>query len=191
MSAEFAQSILMYFLVPVWLIAGFIDWIFHKASDIEHTAGTKESLIHVLMFVEVGIPLLAALFLDINALVIGGMIAAFFIHEATALWDVSYAVSKRWVSPVEQHVHSFLEMLPLMAICIISLVHEAQFLALFGHGSEAARYTVMLKTDHLPAGYIAGFLFLATMFNVLPYLNELWRGHQASKEGATSRKTSA
>lgn len=34
-----------------------------------------------------------ALFFEINALVIALMIGVFFLHEATALWDVRYAVS--------------------------------------------------------------------------------------------------
>jgi hypothetical protein len=180
MSVQSAQFVLMYLLIPLWITAGFVDWIFHRKTDIEHTSGPKESLIHLLMFAEVGFPLLAALLLDINALVIGLMIAAFFVHEATALWDVRYAVSKRWVGPLEQHAHSFLEMLPLMAIGLISLVHEPQFLALLGMGSEAPRFTLELKPDPLPPSYIAGFLIAATAFTVLPYLNELWRGLRAA-----------
>ena len=183
MSAHSAQLALMYFVIPMWVAAGFVDWVFHKKSDIEHTAGIKESLIHLLMFAEVGIPLLAALFLDINAIIIGLMIGAFFIHEATALWDVNYAVSKRWVSPWEQHVHSFLEMLPLLAIVIISLMHESQFLALMGLGSEKARFDIALRSEPLPMGYIAGFLTGVALFTVLPYLNELWRCHRARKSG--------
>jgi hypothetical protein len=52
-----------------------------------------------------------ALFFDINALVTAVMIIAFFVHEATALSDVGYATATRVVAPVEQHVHSFLEMI--------------------------------------------------------------------------------
>lgn len=183
MSDEFAQLLLMYFLIPLWIAAGFADWICHRRSDIEHTAGVKETLIHLLMFVEVGMPLLAALLLDINALVIVVMISAFFIHEATALWDVSYAVSKRLVSPLEQHVHSFLEMLPLLAICIVCLVHQNQLLALVGMGNEAARFDVALKTDLLPTAYVVAFLAFAFVFNIVPYLNELWQPSRSMLAG--------
>src|SRR4051812_1281772 len=108
--------ILMYFVLPVWLVAGFADWLCHRATHIETTTGAKESLIHLLMFAEVGIPLLAAMFLQINAGINAIMIAAFLVHEATALWDVTYATTARAVTPIEQHVHSFLEMIPLMAL---------------------------------------------------------------------------
>jgi hypothetical protein len=65
------------------------------ASHIETTTGAKESLIHLLMFAEIGLPLLAAMFLEINGLIIAVMLLAFFVHEATALWDVSYATTAR------------------------------------------------------------------------------------------------
>jgi hypothetical protein len=52
----------------------------------------------------------------VNAGIILLMIGSFLVHEATALWDVSYATTAREVTPIEQHVHSFLEMIPLMAI---------------------------------------------------------------------------
>jgi hypothetical protein len=64
------------------------------------------------MFAEIGLPLLAAMFLDINGLIIAFMIVMFLVHEATALWDVSYATTLRTVTPIEQHVHSFLEIIP-------------------------------------------------------------------------------
>jgi hypothetical protein len=35
------------------------------------------------------------------------MIVALLLYEATALWEVGYAVELRHVSPVEQHGHSF------------------------------------------------------------------------------------
>ncbi|RTL72881.1 MAG: diguanylate cyclase, partial [Hyphomicrobiales bacterium] len=74
MPADSMVIILMYFVLPVWLVAGFADWLCHRATHIESTTGAKESLIHLLMFGEVGIPLLAAMFLEINALIIGVMI---------------------------------------------------------------------------------------------------------------------
>lgn len=77
--------VLMYFVLPVWLVAGFADWLCHRATHIESTTGAKESLIHLLMFAEVGIPLLAAMFLEVNALVISVMMIVFLIHEATAI----------------------------------------------------------------------------------------------------------
>src|ERR671911_1644060 len=61
--AEIAQLMLMYFVLPLWLAAGFADYLCHRASDIEHTSGAKESLLHLLLFAEMGVPVLAAIFL--------------------------------------------------------------------------------------------------------------------------------
>ncbi|MGX8012790.1 diguanylate cyclase [Mesorhizobium sp. ORM8.1] len=156
MLADPVVLILMYFVLPVWLVAGFADWLCHRATHIETTTGAKESLIHLLMFAEVGVPLLAAMFLEVNALIIAVMIVAFLIHEATAMWDVRYATTARTVGPVEQHVHSFLEMIPLMGIISVVALHWSQFLALFGFGSEPARYDITWKQQQLPVSYICG-----------------------------------
>ncbi|MFV3131338.1 hypothetical protein [Niveispirillum sp. KHB5.9] len=168
--------LLLYFVVPVWFLAGFADWLCHRATDIEHTAGPKESLLHLLMYAEVAVPLLACLFLDINALVILTMIAAFLLHEATALWDVSYAVSRRVVTPLEQHVHSFLEMVPLMAILLVLPGHWDQFLALFGFGPAEADFSLSWKDRPLSAAYLVTVLAAAFLVELLPYLEELRRG---------------
>ncbi|MBZ9940882.1 diguanylate cyclase [Mesorhizobium sp. BR1-1-13] len=172
--------ILMYFLLPVWLAAGFADWLCHRASHIESTTGAKESLIHLLMFAEVGIPLLAAMFLDVNALIILIMIVTFFVHEATAMWDVSYATTARTVTPIEQHVHSFLEMIPLMGLVSVISLHWGQFLALFGAGTETARFELVWKSQQLPVTYIACVMAVILLFELLPYLEELVRGLRAN-----------
>src|SRR5213595_956296 len=86
MSPNAAQYALMYFVLPLWLAAGFADYLCHRASHIEVTSGYKESLIHLLMFSEVAVPLLAAIFFEINALIIATMITAFIAHQLTALW---------------------------------------------------------------------------------------------------------
>jgi hypothetical protein len=121
-----------------------------------------------------------ALFFDINALVTAVMIIAFFVHEATALSDVGYATATRVVAPVEQHVHSFLEMIPLAAIlCVLSL-HWGQFAALFGLGAEPARFGLAPKPKSLPIAYIASILIAILLFELLPYLEELVRGLKAN-----------
>jgi len=65
--ADITRNILMYFILPLWLAAGFADYLCHRAAHIELTSGVKESILHLLQFVEMGIPLLAAMFLEINA----------------------------------------------------------------------------------------------------------------------------
>src|SRR5690348_11308570 len=65
-----AQSILMYFVLPLWVAAGFADYLCHRAAHIEDTSGPKESVLHLLQFAEMAVPTLAAIFLEVNALII-------------------------------------------------------------------------------------------------------------------------
>ncbi|WP_217906588.1 diguanylate cyclase [Bordetella genomosp. 11] len=191
-TGDAALRILMYFIMPLWIAAGVADYLCHRRTDIAHTAGPKESALHLLMFAEIGIPLLACLFLQVNALVFLVMILAFIAHEATALWDVSYASRRRHIGPFEQHVHSFLELLPLAAGMLVAVLHWPQFLALFGLGPEPAGWDVRWKDPPLPAGYVAFVLLAAVVLEFLPYVEELWRGLRArGATGGAPRKTEA
>lgn len=179
----FTQTVLMYFVVPLWIAMGALDCWCHRRSDIARTSGPKESLIHLLMFAEVGVPMTAALLLEINALVIGLMIFLYFIHEATALWDVGYAVSRREVSPIEQHVHSHLELVPMMALLLVIVMHHEQFLTLFHLGQQAPSCALRFKAHPLPWPYLAAVFGGAGLFNLLPYAMELRAGLKARRPG--------
>lgn len=172
----FVAAYLMYFLVPLWLSAGAADWLCHRLARIEHSTGPQESLIHLLMLVEMGIPALAALFLEINALVLVVALVAFAVHEATALWDVTFAQHRRVIAPFEQHVHSFLELIPLLAITCMIFLHRDQFFALMTPGPAAPDWSVRWKEQPLPQGYVATLLVAIALLQVGPYLEELWRG---------------
>jgi hypothetical protein len=172
--------ILMYFILPLWLLAGFADWLCHRASHIETTSGAKESVFHLIMLAEMGLPLLAAIFLQVNAGIIAFMIAAFFLHEITALWDVSYAVTVRRISPIEQHVHSFQEMIPLMAILLLISRHWGQFQALFGFGPETPRFDLAWKEEQLPVTYVISIMTVVLLLEVIPFVEEFFRGLRAN-----------
>jgi ABC-type spermidine/putrescine transport system permease subunit I len=171
-----AQAVLMYFVLPLWLAAGFADYLCHRAAAIEATSGWKESLLHLIQLGEMGVPTLAAIFFEINALVIAIMIVCLIAHELTAFCDVSYAYGMREITPIEQHVHSFLEMLPLMGLLIVVTLYWQQFLALFGLGLEAADFGLRLRQPPLPWLYVSLILFLVLLFEILPFLEELARG---------------
>src|ERR1044072_6841894 len=150
MNPTAAQYVLMYFVLPLWLAAGFADYLCHRASRIEATSGPKESALHLLQFAEMAIPTLAAIFLDINALIILTGIFCLVLHEATAIWDVRYAYDRREVTPTEQHIHSLLEMLPLMGLTIIIILLWGHFRAFFGLGPEPVASAIRFKQPPLP-----------------------------------------
>lgn len=188
--ADITRRFLMNAVLPVWLAAGIADWICHRATEIEKTTGPKESLMHLLMLTEAAVPVLGGMFLEITSPVLAVMIAAMLLHDATALWDVSYAVTKREVTPVEQHVHSFLEIVPVMAVSFIAVLHWPQLLALFGIGKERPDWRIRRKHRPLPWGYTAGMLSAQVLLEWLPYLEELARTLVARRRGARTGRDS-
>jgi hypothetical protein len=179
-TAEVSRAFLMYFVVPLWIAAGTADAACHRASDIETTSGPKESALHILMLAEVGIPLMAAMFLEVTSPVLALLIASFILHELTALWDVSYAVKRREVTPIEQHVHSFLEMIPLMAASVTAILHWKQFLSLTGIRRDPQDFRIMLKKRPLPIAYSATVIASVMLLEGLPYIYEFIRGVRAT-----------
>ena len=177
--ADVLRSVLMYFVLPLWLVAGFADYLCHRASHIATTSGPKESLIHLLMLTEIGIAVTAAMTFEIDAAVIVLMIIVWAAHEATAVWDVTFAHHKREVTPIEQWVHGYLGVLPLLSLLMVVVLHWSQFLALFGLGTEAPRFDIVWKDPPLPWGYVLPIISATVLFEVLPYLEELARGVRA------------
>lgn len=174
---------ILYVFIPLWIIVGFGDWLFHRITKISETSGVKESLLHFLMLSEIGIPLLMGLFLEINALVLGIMMIGFVAHEATVLWDLRYAVDKRTILPGEQVIHSFQELLPLMMLVLLVFLHWDQFIALVSMNGQAD-FQLRMKENPLPPSYLAGVIGSAGLLIALPYMEEFWRCYSASHAAA-------
>lgn len=177
-----ATRYLLYILLPLWTSVGLLDWYWHKSTDIEHTAGVKESLIHFLMFAEVGAPTIMALLLDVNAGMLAAMAAGVLTHSVTAYADVKYASENRLIKPGEQHTHSLQEVLPLMALTMTGCVHYDQVRSTFGKGPKKADWGIRLKRERLPFSYLAGIAGMIAGCIAVPYANELWRCWRARKE---------
>jgi hypothetical protein len=179
------QRLLLGGVMPLWLGAGLADWYLHRRTRIEQTAGPLESLIHQLMFAETGVPVLLGLFCEVNAGVLATAYAASGAHWATAYWDQAYAEERRPVSPVEQQVHSVLEMSPVTAAVLLTALHWDQALALVGQDSSRPRFGIRLKhRDPLSPSTRAALLGAIALFGVLPYAEEFlrcWRARPTAK----------
>jgi hypothetical protein len=170
--ANSLEAFVLYGVVPAWLCAGLADWAYHRASRIEATSGTKESILHIVQLGEVGLPLLAALFLEVNALILSAMIVGLVLHQLTAIWDVRWADAARTIAPVEQHIHGVLEMAPIMVFAGFSILNGPAFTDLLqGSGS----FTLELKRDPLPTWYLIAVLAGVFVMGLLPYGEELLR----------------
>ena len=178
---EATRRALQWFVVPMWLCAGVADWWCHRRTDIEHTAGTAESGIHAAMMLEGGLPTVLGLFCEVNAGVLAMTYGTLAIHELTAIWDVAYADDRRKVTPTEQHVHGFLERVPLMATAFLTVLHWDQAQSMVGIGGKAD-WKLKPKRRQLSRKYRAGLLAAVTALVAVPYGEELVRcvraGHQ-------------
>jgi hypothetical protein len=173
---------LLYVLLPAWFLPGLLDWRMHRRTDIAHTSGTRESVLHLAMITEVGAPLLMALLLEINPAMLALMGTAALTHEATAMWDVRLAArSTREVRPGEQNIHSFLESMPFIAIGAVACLHPRQVRALLRQPDRRG-WRLRRKRPPLPRRYVAGVLAAVSVFGVLPYFEELYRCLRAGRD---------
>ena len=170
-----ALFLLGFVVIPIWMAMGLADYFCHRTSDISRTSGTRESLMHLAQFALMGTPLTLALFFEIDAGLLLLMIVFIVLHHAVAFIDVRYANATRQVTPLEQMVHSFLEIMPIAAFLLVSALAFAQFEALFGQGDGLADFAFRLRHPALPLWYIAAVLTGAFLFNLVPYLEELLR----------------
>lgn len=168
-----AAMLLMFVVLPVWIAAGLADYFCHRASRIAETSGARESLLHLLQFFLIGLPVILTLFLDVNAGLFLLMAICILSHHAAAYVDVRYANSRREVTPLEQMIHSFLEVIPIAACLLLAVLYWPQLQALLGMGGEPARFAP--EPRPLPWAYTVSILGSAFFFNLVPYLEELWR----------------
>lgn len=180
-TAETTRNFVLYFAMPLWMCMGFADYLCHRATRIERTSGLKESLLHALMLMEMGIPVVLCLYLEVTASVILIIIAVFFIHEATSLWDVAYAQDKRSIWLVETHIHSYLGVLPFMMGSFVICLNWEQFLSLFGHGTEPAQFQLRWRHPQFPLFYHVGMNILLTLLLIIPYAEEAFRCYRARR----------
>jgi hypothetical protein len=165
--------LLAFVVLPLWVAAGFADYLCHRATHIEQNAGTAESVLHLVQFSLVGLPVTLALFLRPNAgfFILAGL--CILLHHAVTYIDLRYADGTRKIWPREQMVHSLLEILPITAFLLLAVAAWPQFLALLGLSGEPARFAPELRL--MPIPYTAAILLAALLFNALPYLEELLR----------------
>jgi hypothetical protein len=164
-------------LLPLWLAAGGADWLCHRRTLIERTSGPRESLFHLVLFLEIAVPVVMALWLEINALMLALMAAAVLAHMVTSWWDTAFAQPRRHIAPIEQQVHSWLEMLPLFALLLIALLHAPQIAdpewrltARLQPVPAAWRWAILL-------GFTGGMAFI---------LEEWFRGRKAWRNAVTA-----
>jgi hypothetical protein len=181
-------NLILYGLLPLWGIAGFIDWCCHRATKVETTSGLKESLIHSLMGIQLGIPIVLCLLFEVNVLVLLICVAMWLLHEVVAHWDVHYATPRRHISIWEVHVHNYMATVPLYLLMLVVILNwDVAMKALTLDWSGQLYLRPRADRPGGPA-YLPAYLIFMTVLCVFPYLEENIRclRHAVAKQRASS-----
>jgi len=168
-------NLLLFIFLPLWGIAGFVDWCCHKATNIESTSGFFESALHSIMGIQVAIPILLCLLFEVNVGILLICFLVWLLHELIAHLDVHYASPKRHISIWEMHAHSYLSTLPFYMLSIIVIINWPVFLKLISLDWTNA---FTFQTVDYPWGgsnYLLIYLSFMSLICVFPYIEELFR----------------
>ncbi len=175
-------DLVLYGCLPLWLIMGYADYCCHRRAGIQHSTGLKESLLHALMGVQIGIPIFLGLFFKINVGILLIMFAALVFHEWIAHKDVAYARQFRQIDMLEVHVHSFLETLPFFTVALIICINWNAFVDLISLNWGSEHLGLYYKPHAgVTTYYVAGYVGLMLIADILPYLEEILRCYQNCK----------
>ena len=173
------RRMLLYAFLPFWFVPGMLDWYYHRKTKIEETSGTRESLVHSVMFASVGVPVSLALLFEIDGFTLASAALGAAVHEALTLYDVSYAFDRRYTGPAEQHVHSFLEVMPCVGAFLLAGTHPRAFRDLRERPWTAAVPQFRRKKHPVPPAYLAAFFGAVALLIVAPYTEEFVRCYRA------------
>ncbi len=175
-------GLILYVLLPMWVVAGSLDYWCHRVTRIEENTGLSESVLHALMGALVGIPLWLGIFFEINVLVLLVCFIFFVVHEVVAHFDVVLAQPVRRISVWEQHVHSYLSTLPFYVLTLIICRNWSMFLrTITFQWADGLTLTPRLEPVGT-MGYVWWYATLMLVIAIVPYTEELircWRVRRA------------
>lgn len=177
-------NLILYALLPLWGISGFVDWCCHRATGIERTSGLKESLIHSAMGIQLGVPIVLGLTFRVNVPILLICFCAWLLHEFLAHWDVHYSSPLRRISIWETHVHNYMATIPLYTLMLIVVLNwdVALDLVSLDWAGRLAFETAPLRSTN--PGYLRGYLAFMAVLCVFPYAEENLRCLIASRRSA-------
>ena len=107
---------LAYAAYLLWLLAGLGDFIRHWRTDLPHTSGLAESVAHLVQLALLGTAVVFGLAFGMGRTLASLLLGLVSLHAIVGYLDARIAFTRhRVVSPVEQHLHSVLDMAPIIA----------------------------------------------------------------------------
>ena len=186
---ELLVNLILFGLLPLWGISGLIDWACHRATNIETTSGLRESLIHTLMGVQLGIPIILALFFYVNVSVLLICLLAMLMHEFVAHYDVHYSAPKREITIWEVHVHNYMATIPLFLFMLLVVINWDMFVNMITFNWAGNMEFRRIEVPHGGSNYLKAYLIFMGITCVVPYFEENMRClkvYLAQKKGAVA-----
>ncbi|MAJ01524.1 MAG: diguanylate cyclase [Euryarchaeota archaeon] len=181
--ATLVLNIILYVLLPLWGLAGMLDWWCHRQTEIEKTSGLKEAYIHCLMGVQICIPLVLSLLFEVNVLIMLMCFAALIAHEVVAHYDVHFATGKREISIWEVHAHNYLATLPFFLLLLI-IVRKWDVFLDTATLNWSGGFSIEWRQEPLGSSgnYATSYMVIMAIFVVFPYMQEWWRCYSYEKK---------
>ena len=110
-----------------WLLAGFADFACHRRTDLPHTSGLAESLLHLAQLSVLGAGICLGLAFEIDTPVLVTLCLLVAVHAGVGYLDTRVAWPRRDIRPFEQHVHSVLDMAPIIGLAAVIALHLDAF----------------------------------------------------------------
>lgn len=161
-----------------WLLAGFTDFACHRRTDLPHTSGLAESVLHIVQLSLLGLGICLALAFEIDTPVLAALCLLVAIHATVGYLDTKVAWPRRDIRPAEQHVHSVLDMAPIVALAAV--------IALNLYAITGPAWRLRLREPALPLSAWALVLGPALVLCWLPALVELRAAWRAARRGAAA-----
>jgi hypothetical protein len=163
-------ELVVFALYPAWLLAGGADYLCHRRTHIENTAGVTESLMHVAQYVCIALLVTVAALLHLSGLALWVASLAVIVHTLLSYIDVRYTFARRVISPFEQHMHAVLCIVPIVAVILLAMADQ-QSAGTVGDSS--------LRT--LSIGQLYVLIGLVTFVSGGPVIEELIRTLRTAK----------
>lgn len=178
---DIIPALILWVLLPAWIVSGFLDWICHRKSGIAAHCGPWESVLHLLLLAEAGAALLIGLLLELNAPALALIALCFIAHETTGYIDVRFAHARRNLSPAEQRIHDYMTAIPVTALFLVGVMHADAVASLVRDPITMFTVPLQWKATPLPLAQVLGILSAVALVDLVPYAEELYRGVRARR----------
>jgi hypothetical protein len=162
------------FVYPLWLAAGCIDYVCHRRTSIEQTSGIRECGFHVVQFSVLVVGIVLSTVFARTATVLAMLTVVVAVHSALSYADVRYTQPRRHISPLEQHAHGYMDVLPVVGVGLL--------VVLGWHDIWSNPWQLKLDDNPLELRKLA-LLGSFAVFAGVPVIEEFWRAWKYEASG--------